>query len=68
VDQSLEVLGSMRRHGVTELLVVLPEGSKRLIPAAWADPEDPAGGNGDGGPSTLGTLGDLLALAALVSA
>jgi hypothetical protein len=35
--RSLQVLGSMRRHGVAELLVVLPDGSKRLIPAAWTD-------------------------------
>jgi hypothetical protein len=33
--QQLPVLGSMRRHGVRELLVVLPDGSKRLIPAIW---------------------------------
>ncbi len=65
----LDVLGSMRRHGEVELLVVLPDGSKRLIPAAWTDLEDPAdGGGGDGGPSTLGPVRDLLQLAALVSA
>ena len=33
----LPVLGSMLRHGAMELLVVLPDGSKRLIPAAWTD-------------------------------
>ena len=35
--RQLPVLGSMRRHGAAELLVVLPDGSKRLIPAAWTD-------------------------------
>ena len=40
--RSLQVLGSMRRHGAAELLVVLPDGSKRLIPAAWTDLEQPA--------------------------
>ena len=39
--RSLQVLGSMRRHGAAELLVVLPDGSKRLIPAAWTDLEQP---------------------------
>ena len=32
------MLGSMRRHGALELLVVLPDGAKRLIPAAWTEP------------------------------
>ena len=33
--RELRVLGGMRRHGRLELLLVLPDGSKRLIPAAW---------------------------------
>jgi hypothetical protein len=65
--RQLPVLGSMRRHGVTELLVVLPDGSKRLIPAAWTGLECDAGGaDGDGGPSALGTVADLQQLSALV--
>jgi hypothetical protein len=36
-DRSLRVLGGMRRHGVMELLLVLPDGGKSLIPAAWTD-------------------------------
>jgi len=64
--RSLQVLGSMRRHGVAELLVVLPDGSKRLIPAAWTDLEQPAGG-GDDAAATLGLVGDLLRLSVLVS-
>src|SRR5215218_10985013 len=35
--QSLRELGRMRRHGRLELLLVLPDGSKSLIPAAWTD-------------------------------
>jgi IstB-like ATP binding protein len=43
-DRSLRVLGGMRRHGVMELLLELPDGSKSLIPAAWTDAEQVAGG------------------------
>jgi hypothetical protein len=64
--RSLQVLGSMRRHGAAELLVVLPDGSKRLIPAAWTDLEQPAGG-GDDAAVTLGSVPDLLQLSVLVS-
>ena len=56
----LRVLGGMRRHGRLELLLVLPDGSKRLIPAEWtsqhADGRPPmavqvtdGGGRGDAG-------------------
>ena len=64
--RQLPVLGSMRRHGAMELLVVLPDGSKRLIPAAWTDLE-PAAGDGSDGPAALGAAADLLALSVLVS-
>jgi Family of unknown function (DUF5372) len=64
--RSLQVLGSMRRHGVAELLVVLPDGSKRLIPAAWTDLEQPAAA-GDDATATLGSVPDLLRLSVLVS-
>ncbi len=63
--RSLRVLGSMRRHGAAELLVVLPDGSKRLIPAAWTDLEQPAGG--DDAAATLGSVSDLLHASVLVS-
>ena len=46
-DRSLRVLGGMRRHGVMELLLELPDGSKSLIPAAWTDAE-PSAGDGAG--------------------
>jgi hypothetical protein len=35
--QQLPVLGQRRRQGQLELLLVLPDGSKSLIPAAWTD-------------------------------
>src|SRR5436190_24396393 len=57
----------MLRHGAMELLVVLPDGSKRLIPAAWTDLEPAPGGDGSDGPGTLGSAADLLGLCVLVS-
>jgi hypothetical protein len=63
----LPVLGSMRRHGAVELLVVLPDGSKRLIPAAWTDLESAPGGDRGGDPAALGSVPDLLVLSVLVS-
>ncbi len=33
----LSVLGRMRRQGQVQLLVVLPDGSKTLMPAVWTD-------------------------------
>jgi hypothetical protein len=63
--QRVRVLGRLRRHGQAELLVVLPDGSKRMIPQTWTDAE-PAG-EGDAG-ATLGALGDLVAAYVLVSA
>ena len=64
--RSLQVLGRMRRHGAAELLVVLPDGSKRLIPAAWTDLEQPATA-GTALRATLGSVADLLAASVLVS-
>jgi len=61
----------MHRHGRLDVLVVLPDGSKTLIPAAWTDlaaetntagPADQAVG------ATLGRLEDLLAASKLVAA
>jgi len=67
--RELRVLGGMRRHGRLELLLVLPDGSKRLIPAEWTS-QHADGGAGHGGESagTLGSVADLLAASVLVSA
>ena len=54
--QTLQVLGEMHRHGRLELLV-LPDGSKSLIPAAWTDQAEPT--ETVAVPATVATLADL---------
>lgn len=69
--QTLAVLGRMRRHGTVELLVVLADGSKTLLPGSWTDMGISDGaGHVAGEPSTvtLGSLGDLLAASELLAA
>ena len=70
--QSLVVIGHFRRHGRLELLVVLGDGSKRLIPAEWTDHDQPETTAREGVcaavPQTLGTTADLLVVCGLVSA
>ena len=71
--RELRVLGGMRRHGRLELLLVLPDGSKRLIPAEWTSQHADGGaaggaGHGGQGAGTLGSVADLLAASVLVSA
>ena len=59
----LRVLGRMRRHGAAELLVVLPDGSKTLLPAVFTDAVPAAG------PvvaATVGSIEDLEQLAVVV--
>jgi hypothetical protein len=51
-------MGWMRRRGQLELIVVLPDGSHLLVPAAWTDLQAPAGEPVAG---TLASLEDLLA-------
>lgn len=67
----MAVLGQMHCRGRLELLLVLPDGSKSLIPAAWTD--YPAVQAGPAGPeaATAGVLaapGVLLEAAVVVSA
>jgi hypothetical protein len=67
----LEVLGAMRKQGRDELLVVLPDGSKTLMPAAWTDRGNAAaGGAGAADPAaaTLAAPEDLLRASILVRA
>ena len=65
-------MGHCRRHGRLELLVVLGDGSKRLIPAEWTDHDQPETTAREGVcaavPQTLGTTADLLVVCGLVSA
>jgi len=63
--QVLPVTGRLRRHGRLELLVVLPDGTSRLIPQAWTDDGDH--GTGAAG-ATPGSVSDLLASCVLVAA
>jgi hypothetical protein len=67
----LEVLGAMRKQGRDELLVVLPDGSKTLMPAAWTDHGCAAAGADRTADSTAATLAapeDLLRASILVRA
>src|SRR5213594_1427592 len=70
--QSLAVISSIRRRGVLLVLVVLPDGSRSLIPANWTDwnaeqaRRTPA--NDAGGAHDLGRLGDLLHLRKIIDA
>ncbi|MGI5518021.1 DUF5372 family protein [Streptomyces sp. CA-106131] len=67
---SLEVLGQMHCRGRLELLLVLPDGSKSLIPAAWTDfPEGKQEAAAAGGDSfgQLAAVGQLLEAYGLVS-
>jgi hypothetical protein len=61
--RSLELMGWMRRGGRLELIVVLPDGSHLMVPAAWTDLQASAGEPVTG---TLGSLDDLLAARRLV--
>jgi hypothetical protein len=71
--QSLAVISSIRRRGVLLVLVVLPDGSRSLIPANWTDwsieqaKRTPADDAGDGS-HDLGRLGDLLHLRKIIDA
>jgi len=57
--QPLELLGWMRRRGQLELILVLPDGSHLLVPAAWTDLHAPTDPPPAAGP--LCSLDDLLA-------
>src|SRR6202034_4653383 len=62
--QALQVFGWMRKHGQLELCLVLPDGSKSLIPASWTDVGFEA--ERQNGPEILGSLTDLLHTRAIV--
>jgi hypothetical protein len=66
--QVLPVTGRLRRHGRLELLVVLPDGTSRLIPQAWTDNGDGDGDGAGAAGATLGSVSDLLASCVLVAA
>ena len=53
-------MGWMRRRGRLELILVLPDGSHLMVPAAWTDLQSTPD-QVDAGTGTLGSLEDLLA-------
>ena len=62
--RALAVFGWMRKQGRVELCLVLPDGSKSLIPAAWTDID--SGTEREAGAGTLGSLADLFHARAVV--
>ncbi len=69
--RSLQVLGQMHCRGRLELLLVLPDGSKSLVPAAWTDyaaDSQPGAGAEPAECGVLGALADLAEARVVVSA
>ena len=71
--RSLAVISIIRRRGVLLVLVVLPDGSRSLIPASWTDWRAEQAGrtstdDDGGGGHDLGRLGDLLHLRKVIDA
>jgi len=64
--KSLSVLRAMHRKGRLLLLLILPDGSKSLIPADWTDLASPT--QTVSAPATLGSLEDLLHARAIADA
>ena len=58
----LQVLGRMLRHGAVEFLVVLPDGSKTLMPAGFTDAVVAV----QAGAPTVGSVDDLVQLVVVV--
>ena len=67
---ALEVMGQMRRDGL-RLLLILPDGSRSLIPAEWTDwaaGQQPVAVDATVARRNLGTLAELLRARAVVNA
>ena len=58
--QPLPLLGWMRRHGALDLILVLPDGSRTLIPASWTDLDPSSSPLQAATLATLGSIADLL--------
>ena len=65
--KALAVWQSIRRQGRTYLVLILPDGSKSMIPVEWTDLATPAASKPDTVP-TLASLEDLLHTRAVVDA
>jgi Family of unknown function (DUF5372) len=61
--RSLELIGGKRCRGGLGLIVVLPDGGRRVIPAEWTDVQSALEPAGSG---ALGSLDDLLAARRIV--
>src|SRR5215471_14433735 len=67
--RSLTVIHSIRRRGVRLVLVILPNGTRSLIPAAWTDwNAEPGSARTSHISHDLGRLGDLLMLRKIINA
>ena len=64
--QSLEVLRQARMPYGLQFVLILPDGSKSLIPADWTDFKNPSGR--PQGSQLIGSLDDLLRLRGLTDA
>lgn len=67
--KSLPVYGWMRRHGRLDLILVLPDGSKALVPGSWTDLDPQIAGTPEPEPSGgLASVSQLLRARAVVDA
>jgi len=66
--QSLNVFGALNRKGRLLLVLILPDGSKSLVPADWTDLVSPAPTLAASSATTLGSLENLLHARAVVDA
>jgi len=67
--KSLRVYGWTHRHGRLELILVLPDGSKALLPASWTDLAPETAGTAEPEPSgSLASVSQLLRARAVIDA
>ena len=72
--QTLTVINSIKRRGVLLVLVILPNGSRSLIPASWTDWRGPhdtdlsSSSDDELHAPALGKFGDLLQLRKVIDA
>jgi hypothetical protein len=73
--RSLQLMGTVKRRGTLLLLVVLPDGSRSLVPAGWTDwkattqaVDEPSTSGSGHGERCLAPLTDLLHARAIVDA
>jgi hypothetical protein len=57
--QLLPVMGWTHRDGLLQLTLVLPDGTRSLIPATWTDLNNAGAGTVSSSPALLGSVSDL---------